>query len=81
MSLFGFLNQGSGHIPLFNDLCLYHKIDRKNRTLLNNIVQKFSPDNPVMIFLNRDCLQKAMTDPEFASSVSVIDEYLTKWFD
>ncbi|MDR2762014.1 MAG: hypothetical protein LBB88_05385 [Planctomycetaceae bacterium] len=81
MSLFGFLNKSSGHVPLFNDICTYHKIDRNNRTLLNNIAQKFSPDNPVKIFLDRDCLQKAVNDPEFTDAADKINEYLLKWFD
>ncbi|MDR2345590.1 MAG: hypothetical protein LBE18_05945 [Planctomycetaceae bacterium] len=80
MSLFGFLNKSAGYIPLFNDLCTYHKIDRNGRTLLNNIAQKFSSDNPIKIFLDSDCLQKAVSDPEFTDSVEKINEYLTKWF-
>ncbi|MDR2643596.1 MAG: hypothetical protein LBC74_12465 [Planctomycetaceae bacterium] len=81
MSLFGFLNQSSGHVPLFNDLCMYHKVDRKNRILLNNIAQKFSPDNPVKIFLDRECMQRAIADPEFSNFVDKINEFITNWFD
>jgi hypothetical protein len=81
MSLFGFLNQTSGHVSLFNEVCQYHKIDRKNRTLLNSIAQKFSPDNPVMIFLDRDNLVKATTDPDFANFTDKINEFIAEWFD
>ncbi|MDR1485207.1 MAG: hypothetical protein LBT09_10335 [Planctomycetaceae bacterium] len=81
MSLFGFLSQSAGHVPLFNELCLYHKIDRKSRTLLNNIAQKFSPENPVMIFLDRASLQKAIADPEFINFADKINEFIADWFD
>jgi hypothetical protein len=81
MSFLGFLSQSTGHIPLFNELCQYHKIDRKNRMLLNNIAQKFQPDNPVMIFLDRNCLLRAVGDPDFASSADKINEFIEKWFD
>ncbi|MDR0390480.1 MAG: hypothetical protein LBH59_01125 [Planctomycetaceae bacterium] len=75
------MNQSSGHAPLFNELCHYHKIDRKNRTLLNNIAQKFQPDNPVMIFLDRNFLVQAIDDPDFAIFADKINEFITKWFD
>ncbi|MDR1477964.1 MAG: hypothetical protein LBJ00_03390 [Planctomycetaceae bacterium] len=60
---------------------MYHKIDKKSRLLLNNIAQKFSPDNPVKIFLDRNYLQKAIADPDFANFVDQINEYITNWFD
>jgi hypothetical protein len=80
MSLFGFLSQSSGHVPLFNEVCMYHKIDKKSRMLLNNIAQKFTPDDPVKIFLDSEYLYKAVADPDFTDSSDKISEYITNWF-
>ncbi|MDR1923781.1 MAG: hypothetical protein LBQ66_05350 [Planctomycetaceae bacterium] len=72
----------TGHLPLFNDVCNYHKInDKKDRTLLTNIAQKYVPNCPVQIFLDREYLQKSLVDPEFAESVEKLNEFILKWFE
>ncbi|MDR1269153.1 MAG: hypothetical protein LBK82_06485 [Planctomycetaceae bacterium] len=81
MSLLGLLGQRVGHKPLFDDLCQYHKVDKKTKLLLNRVIQKYQLLQPTEIFIDSTLLDRALNDEEFADSVEDLQEIIKKWFE
>jgi hypothetical protein len=81
MGLLELLGQRGGHKPLFDDLCQYHKLDRKTRLLLNRIIQKYQLLQPANIFIDSTLLDRALNDEEFTESVDDLRDLIKIWFD
>ncbi|MDR0336430.1 MAG: hypothetical protein LBI18_05000 [Planctomycetaceae bacterium] len=81
MSLLGLLGPRIGHKPLFDDLCQYHKIDRKTKLLLNHVIQKYQLSQPIEIFIDSKWLDQALNDEEFADSADDLREIIKLWFE
>ncbi|MDR2438703.1 MAG: hypothetical protein LBE12_04950 [Planctomycetaceae bacterium] len=81
MGLLGLLGQRNGHKPLFDDLCQYHKLDRKIKLLLNRIIQKYQLLQPVDIFIDSTLLDRALNDEEFTESADDLRELIKIWFE
>ena len=69
MSPFGFFGPKTGHRPLYAELCRYYQIDRKNRAILDAIVQKLNVQRPGELFLDVSWFQKGATHPDFSVNV------------
>ncbi|MDR0611748.1 MAG: hypothetical protein LBG58_16705 [Planctomycetaceae bacterium] len=81
MSLLGLLGARVGHKPLFDDLCQYHKLDKKTKLLLNHVIQKYQLSRPVEIFIDSTILERALNDEEFAESADDLRELIKIWFE
>ncbi|MDR3198282.1 MAG: hypothetical protein LBU34_10490 [Planctomycetaceae bacterium] len=81
MSLLGLLGQRVGHKPLFDDLCQYHKLEKKTKLLLNRIIQKYQLLQPAEIFIDSTILDRALTDEEFTDSADDLRELIKTWFE
>jgi hypothetical protein len=81
MGIFGGLfGSQVGHKPLFDDLCQYHALDKKTRTLLNAVIQKYQSENPAEIFVDPALLNRALIDPDFEESVGDLKKICNSWF-
>lgn len=80
MSPLGIFGPRTGHQALFNDLCRYHDLDRKTRTLLLTIMQKFRPERPALIFVDPTWLRRAIEHEEFLESTEELRELYKNWF-
>lgn len=81
MSLLGLLGQRVGHKPLFDDVCQYHKLDKKTKLLLNRIIQKYQLTQPVDIFIDSTLLDRALNDEDFTESAEDLRELIKIWFE
>ncbi|MDR2115969.1 MAG: hypothetical protein LBP87_06280 [Planctomycetaceae bacterium] len=81
MSLLGLLGQRVGHKPLFDDVCQYHKLDKKTKLLLNRIIQKYQLLQPVDIFIDSTLLDRALNDEEFTESADDLQQLIKIWFE
>ncbi|MDR2706466.1 MAG: hypothetical protein LBC02_11865 [Planctomycetaceae bacterium] len=81
MSLLGLLGPRVGHKPLFDDLCQYHKLDKKTKLLLTHVIQKYQLLQPVEIFIDSTILERALNDEEFTESADELRKLLKIWFD
>ncbi|MDR1962277.1 MAG: hypothetical protein LBQ50_00690 [Planctomycetaceae bacterium] len=81
MSLLGLLGPRVGHKPLFDDLCQYHKIDKKMKSLLNSVIQKYQLPRPAEIFIDPAVLNRAINDDEFAGSAEELQKIAKAWFE
>jgi hypothetical protein len=80
MSLLGLLGARVGHKPLFDDLCQYHKVDKKTKVLLNRVIQKYQLTQPAELFIDSALLDRALNDEEFADSADDLQEIIKQWF-
>jgi hypothetical protein len=82
MSLLGgLLGPRVGHKPLFDELCQYHKLDKKTKLLLNQVIQKYQLQQPAEIFIDPTLLDRAFHDEEFAESADELRKLLKTWFE
>ena len=69
-----------GHDALFDDVCKYHEIDRKTKTLLQTVVKKYQVQQPAQIFIEPDTLVRAQTDPDLAEESDALKKLYDAWF-
>ena len=77
MALFG---PRVGHEALFDEVCKYHDIDRKTKALLQTLIKKYQMQQPVHIFVERDTLVRALSDPELTEENAEIQKLYDAWF-
>ena len=77
MALFG---PRVGHEALFDEVCKYHDIDRKAKALLQTLIKKYQMQQPAQIFIERDTLVHALSDPELAEENAEIQKLYDAWF-
>ncbi|MDR3233549.1 MAG: hypothetical protein LBT46_07810 [Planctomycetaceae bacterium] len=77
MGLFG---PKTGQVPLFDEVCQYHGLDKKIKTLLQSVVKKYQPPRPVEIFILPDILRQALADGDFADSLDDLQKLYDNWF-
>jgi len=77
MALFG---PRVGHEALFDEVCKYHDIDKKTKTLLQTVVKKYQMQQPVQIFIEPDTLVRAQSDPDLAEENAELQKLYDAWF-
>lgn len=68
-------------VSLFKELCRFHHLDKKTRVLLRDMMKKFKPDMPALVFVDDRWLRKASEDEEFQESVELIRSLAKDWFE
>ena len=69
-----------GHPALYRALCNQLELDKKTCKVLSNIVSKFSPEKPAMIFVDPTIMRAGVKIPEVVDSVEMLRELYYKWF-
>ena len=77
MALFG---SRVGHEALFDDVCKFHTLDRKTKTLVQSIAKKYQMPHPAEIFIEPDTLIKALNDTDLAAENADIQALYDAWF-
>lgn len=77
MALFG---PRVGHEALFDEVCKFHDIDKKNKLLLQTVVKKYQMPHPASIFIEPDTLMRALSDPELAEDNTDLQKLYDAWF-
>ena len=77
MALFG---PRIGHDALFDEVCRFHNIDRKTKTLLQTVIKKYQMQCPAEIFIDSNTLIHAMNEPEWTEIKSEIQKLYNSWF-
>ena len=77
MALFG---PRIGHEALFDEVCKFHEIDRKMKTLLQTVIKKYHLPHHAEIFIEPDTLVRAMSDPELAEENADLQKLYDAWF-
>ena len=77
MALFG---PRVGHEALFDEVCKFHGIDKKIKTLLQTVVKKYQIPHPAVIFIEPDTLMRALSDPELADDNTDLQKLYDIWF-
>lgn len=67
-------------VSLFKELCRFHHLDKKTRVLLRDMMRKYNPDKPALVFVDGVWLRKALEDEEFQESVELIRNLCKDWF-
>ena len=69
-----------GHEALFDEVCRFHGIDRKIKTLLLSVIKAYQMPQPTKIFIEPDTLIRALSDPEFAKENEDLQKLYDAWF-
>jgi hypothetical protein len=69
-----------GHEALFDEVCKYHDIDRKMKTLLQAVIKKYQMTQPAKVFIEPDTLMHALGDPEFSEENGDLQKLYDAWF-
>lgn len=77
MALFG---PRVGHDALFDEICSYHSIDRKVKTLLQTVIKHYQLPYPAAIFVDPDIMRRALGDTELADVNAGLQELYDAWF-
>ncbi|MDR1382822.1 MAG: hypothetical protein LBJ67_03095 [Planctomycetaceae bacterium] len=80
VSLKHLLGFRTNHFALFYELCNNHKLDKKTKKLLFQIVNELGIASPGMIFIDPSILANALSLPSMADSVSTIRDLFYTWF-
>lgn len=80
MSPFGMFGAKVGHQPLFSDLCRFHQLDRRTRSLLDRIVKTLNMKEPGAIFLDDSWLVAAYKNDAFEADRPHLAELAALWF-
>jgi len=77
MALFG---PRVGPEALFDEVCRFHGIDRKTKTLLQSVIKKNQMPHPAEIFIVPDTLIRALNDSEFSEENADLQNLYDAWF-
>jgi hypothetical protein len=77
MALFG---PRVGHEALFDEVCRFHGIDRKTKTLLQSVIKKSQMQCPAEIFIEPETLVRALNDTEFSEESAELQKLYDAWF-
>ena len=77
MALFG---PRVGHEALFDEICKFHNIDRKMKTLLQSVVKKYQIQRTAEVFIEPDALMQALGDEEFSEENAELKKLYDTWF-
>jgi len=77
MALFG---PRVGHEALFDEVCRLNEVDRKTKTLLQTVIQKYQLPHPAEIFIEPGTLFRALSDPELAEENADLQKLYDAWF-
>ena len=77
MALFG---PRVGHEALFDEVCKFHGIEKKMKTLLLTIVKKYQIPYPAKIFIEPDTLMRALDDGDFSEENTDLQKLYDAWF-
>jgi hypothetical protein len=80
MSPFALFGSKEGHPRLFADICRFHEIDRRTRSLLDRIVKTLNMKEPGAIFLDDKWLVTAYNNAAFEADKPQIAELTALWF-
>ena len=69
-----------GHEALFDEVCRFHRIDRKAKTLLQSVIKKYQMPRPAEIFIDSSVLVRALNDPEFGEENTDLQQLYDDWF-
>ena len=69
-----------GHEALFDEVCRYHDIDRKTKTLLQSVIKKYQIPHPAEIFIEPGTLRRALSDPELSEENTDLQKIYDAWF-
>ena len=69
-----------GHEALFDEVCRFHDIDRKTKTLLQTITKKYQMPHPAEVFIEPDTLVRALNDTELAEENADLQQLYNAWF-
>jgi len=69
-----------GHEALFDEVCKFHGIDRKTKTLLQSVIKKNQMPRPAEIFIESDTLVRALNDSDFSEENEELQKLYDAWF-
>ena len=69
-----------GHEALFDEVCRFHGIDRKTKTLLQSVIKKSQMQCPAEIFIESETLIHALNDSEFSEDNAELQKLYDAWF-
>jgi hypothetical protein len=69
-----------GHDALFDEVCKFLEIDRKEKTLLQTVVKKYQMPYPAEVFIEPETLLRALSDAEFAETNAELQKFYDAWF-
>jgi len=69
-----------GHEALFDEVCRFHEIDRKMKTLLQSVIKKYQIQRPAEIFIEPDTVMRALNDPELSEENAELQKLYDAWF-
>lgn len=81
MSPFGLFAPKTGHEALFNSICQFHNIDRKTKTILDQVIKQYNINPPADLFINPRWIRQAISAPEFGNSETELRQIYSKWFE
>jgi len=77
MALFG---PRVGHEALFDEVCRFHEIDRKTKTLLQTVIKKYAVQRPAELFIEPNTLVSALNDADFSEDNAELQKLHAAWF-
>lgn len=77
---FGLFGPKEGHPALYAELCKLHALDRKTKSLLDQMIQVLNMKQPSLLFVDVSWFQKAIARPEFSEQADALREISFKWF-
>ena len=69
-----------GHEALFDEVCRFHDIDRKTKTLLQSVAKKYQLPRPAEIFIESETLIRALNDTELTEENADLQKLYDTWF-
>ena len=69
-----------GHEALFDEICKSIELDRKLKTLLQNVIKQYQLPQPAKIFIEPEVLMRALNDPVFADDLTELQKLYDSWF-
>ena len=69
-----------GHEALFDEVCKFHEVDRKAKTLLQSVIKKYQMPHPAEIFIEPATMLRALQDTEFSDATTDLQKLYDDWF-
>jgi len=77
MTLFG---PRVGHEALFDEVCTYNNVDKKQKILLQSVIKKYQMTHAAEIFIEPETLRHALCDTDFSAENAELQKLYDAWF-
>ena len=77
MALFG---PRVGPEALFDEVCRFHGIDRKTKSLLQTVIKRNQMPRPAEIFIEPDTMIRALNDNDLSEENEELQKIYDAWF-